>query len=187
MSSARHIRLVDPGELSGDARAAWDHVVRTRGMVGNMPKALANSPRAIERVMAIGDYIRDDSRLELEMREAVIATVAAARRCQYVWSHHIAFLERNGADADLLKTLGTAAAEEPGHPYADVIRLARLVAQAEDTPSDLVERVRAELGDERLIGLLVTIGHYCTLSGVVNTLGVPLEDEAQPLDLPARW
>ena len=81
--------LVEREDVPIDARPAYEHVAQSRGgRMANVFKALANSSGALEKVAAVGEFVRFQSTLEPRLRELVILTVAHKTRCVYEWTHH---------------------------------------------------------------------------------------------------
>jgi len=176
------VPLIERDEVLDEATAIYDRVAATRGRMGNVFKALANSPGALDRVAALGEFVRFESGLDDELREALILTVAAERSCIYEWTHHWHLAERAGMPAERLAVMGTNAAEE--EPVGPAVRLARTLVKTGDAPQELVAAMRERLGDRTLVELVATVGYYSLLAGLINSLGVPLEDDVQPIELP---
>lgn len=180
------VPLVERDEVDGDAAAVYDRVASTRGRMGNVFKALANSPGALDRVAAVGEFVRFESHLDDQLRELLILTVAAERSCIYEWTHHWHLAERVGVPADVLAAVGTDAADGLPDPVGPAVRIARSIARSGDAPADLVVAVGQQLGTEVLVEVVATVGYYTLLGGVINALGVPLEDDVEPVPLPDR-
>jgi 4-carboxymuconolactone decarboxylase len=180
------VPLVERDAFPAKELHVYDRVASTRGMMGNVFKALANSPGALERVAAVGEFVRFESGLDDQLREAVILTVAGNLRCVYEWTHHWHIAERLGTPEAVLARLATPAAEDEPAPLGPVVRFTRLVTWAEPVPDDLIEQLRGLLGDEGLVELNVTVGYYGLLARVINTFGVPLEEGVEAVGFPDR-
>jgi alkylhydroperoxidase family enzyme len=178
------VPLIEREDVVGEAAVTYDRVAATRGRMGNVFKALANSPGALDRVAALGEFVRFESGLGDELREALILTVAAERSCVYEWTHHWHLAERAGMSAERLAVMGTGAAEDEPAPIGPAVRLARSIARTGDAPAELVGDLRNRLGDRALVELVATVGYYTLLAGVINSLDVPLEEDVEPIELP---
>jgi alkylhydroperoxidase family enzyme len=177
------VRLVERNEVPEAARAAYDHVAEARGgTMGNVFKALANSPGALEKVAAVGEFIRFRSKLDDALRELVILTVAANTKCAYEWTHHQLVAERLEIAPEVLRLAGTPAMEQQPDPIGSAVRYARMVANGEHADHDTMHKLRDALGDEGIVELTVAVGYYLLLSRFINTIHVPLENgvEARP-------
>ena len=179
------VPLVEREEVAPGARAAYDHVARSRG--GEMPnvfKALANSPAALERIAAVGEFIRFQSRLDPVLRELVILTVARETRCAYEWSHHWEIAQRIGVAPALLAAVGTDGIETEPDPIGPAVRFARLVARAQAVDDGTFAAVETALGKAGVVELTVAVGYYGLLGRLLNTLDVPLEPGVSARPLP---
>jgi 4-carboxymuconolactone decarboxylase len=154
-------------------------------MMGNVFRALANSPGALDRVAGVGEYARFESDLDDRLREAVILTVAGRLGCLYEWTHHWHLAQRAGVDFTTVDPDGATTHTETDGGFAAELALARLVADGGPVPDDLLDRVRERLGDRGLVDLVVLVGYYGLLARFINTLHVPLEDGVEPVAMPA--
>jgi 4-carboxymuconolactone decarboxylase len=153
--------LVDRDALDGKAREVYDQVAESRG--GSMPNVfatLAHSSGALDRVAALGAFVRFDSGLDDQLREAVILIVAADLHCIYEYSHHHPLARELGMDPDLLARTGTPEADARLHQWPPALRYARLVSRNEEAPDDLIAELLDTLGAEGLVELTITVGYY---------------------------
>jgi|FaiFalDrversion3_1042247.scaffolds.fasta_scaffold14213_1 4-carboxymuconolactone decarboxylase len=175
------VPLVEQGQVPPDLREAYAHVARSRG--GHMPnvfKALANSPRAMEKVAALGEYLRFHSGMDATIRELAIMTVARQMECAYEWTHHWNAAVQAGVPEELLRKVGTLAIEQEPGMVGLATRYARLVVQRQEVPGELIDGILREWGPEGLLELTVLCGYYQLIAGVINNLRVPLEDDVAP-------
>lgn len=180
------VPLVERDQVQPEARSAYDHVAEVRGnTMGNVFKALANSPIGLEKVAAVGEFIRGHSVLDPVMRELVILTVAAQTRCAYEWTHHHHWIKRNlSVTPDVLAVAGTPALEQQPDPLGSAIRYARIVAAGEHADHETMDTLKKALGEQGLVELTITIGYYLLLARFINTMHVPIEDGAKPVPFP---
>ena len=146
-------------------------------------KALVNSPNAARAFHGLGNYIRYGSKLDTRLRELAILQVGWLARSPYEWSHHVKLGHDFGvSDADVQALIDDTA----GKPTALnalsklVLKAAREMtaegAMAEATFSAL----QAELGNELVVDLTLTIGFYNAVVRVLATLQIDVEPEYQP-------
>jgi alkylhydroperoxidase family enzyme len=146
-------------------------------------QALVNSPKAARAFSGLGGYIRYGSKLDPRLRELAILQVGWLARSPYEWSHHVKLGHDFGvSDADVQALIDDTA----GKPTALnalsklVLKAAREMtaegAMAEATFSAL----QAELGNELVVDLTLTIGFYNAVVRVLATLQIDVEPEYQP-------
>src|SRR6516165_9896686 len=107
------VALVERAEVAPADLPTYDHVAQSRG-AGRMPnvfKALANNPAVMDKVAAVGEYMRFQSKLDPQLRELAILTTAQEIRCIYEWTAHYTIAEKLGVPAKLLNSIGTPSIE----------------------------------------------------------------------------
>ncbi|MCU1361259.1 MAG: carboxymuconolactone decarboxylase family protein [Ilumatobacteraceae bacterium] len=167
---------IDAADLTAADVTRYERVAATRGSVPNVFKTLAHSAATMEVVADLGSHLRFQSGLDGPLREAVVLAIARDTMCEYEWSHHWHLADRNGVSAQLLHALSQGVAGRFPAPLGTAVRVARaLTAATTPDPAD-VDELRLHLGPSGLVDLLVLIGYYRLLAGVINTLAVPLED-----------
>ena len=137
-SNAR-VPLVERETVPAADLPAYDHVAKSRG-AGRMPnvfKALANNPAVMDRVAAVGEYMRFQSKLDPQLRELAILTTAQEIRCAYEWTAHYTIAQKLGVPAKLLSSVGTPQIESEPAPLGPELRFARLVARRKRRRCDL--------------------------------------------------
>jgi alkylhydroperoxidase family enzyme len=148
-----------------------------------LAKALVNSPKAARAFFGLGGYIRHGSKLDSRLRELAILQVGWLARSPYEWSHHIKLGHDFGVtDADVRALIDDTA----GKP-TDLDALSKLVLKAarEMTTDGAMSAptfnaLQAELGNELVVDLTLTIGFYNAVVRVLGTLQIDVEPEYQP-------
>ena len=146
-------------------------------------KALAHSPGALKSMSGVGAYIRHKSTLDPKLRELAILQVGYLARSPYEWSHHVKLGHDFGvSDADVQGLID----DTDGKP-TNLDPLSRLVlrgAREMTSNSAMAEAtfaaLQAELGNERVVDLTLTIGFYNAVVRVLATLQIDVEPEYQP-------
>lgn len=179
------VSLIEREDVAPEHLHRYDAVGAARGgRMANVFKALANSPMAMERVAAVGGYLRFEAGIPAALRELVTLTVAQECRCPFEWTAHWRLAVREGVDEDLLRQVGTPEIDQSPAPLGPALCFARLVARGQHVPDELVNVIRRELGDRGMVDLTVLASYYTALARIINTLGVPLEPgtAAQPFN-----
>ena len=181
-SSAR-VPLVERETVPAADLPAYDHVAKSRG-AGRMPnvfKALANNPTVMDRVAAVGEYMRFQSKLDPQLRELAILTTAQEIRCAYEWTAHYTIAQKLGVPAITLGSVGTPQVESGSAPLGAELRFARLVARGESVDDATFDAVKNHLGNAGVLDLIGLIGYYGLLARMLNTLQVPLDEGVEAI------
>jgi len=146
-------------------------------------KALVNSPKAARAFSGLGGYIRYGSKLDPRLRELAILQVGWLARSPYEWSHHVKLGHDFGVTED---DIGALIDDTAGRPTTldplsrTVLKAAREMtaegAMAEATFASL----QAELGNEQVVDLTLTIGFYNAVVRVLATLQIDVEPDYMP-------
>jgi alkylhydroperoxidase family enzyme len=146
-------------------------------------QALVNSPKAARAFSGLGGYIRYGSKLNPRLRELAILQVGWLARSPYEWSHHVKLGHDFGVtDADVQALIDDTA----GKPTAlDALSKLALKAAREMTSDGAMTAatfaaLQAELGNEQVVDLTLTIGFYNAVVRVLATLQIDVEPDYQP-------
>jgi len=181
-SNAR-VPLVEREAVPAADLLAYDHVAKSRG-AGHMPnvfKALANNPAVMERVAAVGEYMRFQSKIDPQFRELAILTTAQEIRCVYEWTAHYTIAQKLGVPAKLLSSVGTPQIENESAPLGPELRFARLVERGESVDDATFDTVKSHLGNAGVLDLIGLVGYYGLLARMLNTLQVPLDEGVEAI------
>ena len=131
-------------------------------------QALVNSPKAARAFSGLSGYIRYGSKLNPRLRELAILQVGWLARSPYEWSHHVKLGHDFGVtDADVQALIDDTA----GKPTAlDALSMTAATFAA----------LQAQLGNEQVIDLTLTIGFYNAVVRVLATLQIDVEPDYQP-------
>jgi 4-carboxymuconolactone decarboxylase len=147
---------------------------------------LLRSPRLLERVAKLGEYLRFDSVLDPRIRE--LATCAAARHVtnQFEWLMHAPLARKAGVAEATIEALrvgarpkGLPADEEAALDFA--FELLHTHGTSEPTYLAAVDR----FGEEGVVELVTLLGYFVMVSWLMNVAHTPAQAAAQGKALPA--
>ena len=141
----------------------------------NVFKTLAHRPKLLRRVNSLGGYFVVHGSIPVREREIVILRTAARAGSAYELAHHRRLAAEAGLSADAVRAAEDPAAE---HAWSSEDRaLLDLVEDlvADDSVSDATWDALAPFGDEGRLELLVLVGHYRLLAGVLNAIRVEID------------
>ncbi len=150
---------------------ALDEFRRLRGTEPFGPfVALLKSPELLNKVSALGEYLRYRSALPPRLSEFVILITAAHWQQQYEWDLHAPIALKAGVAQATLDSL--TARERPGsltEPEAALYDLCRAVHErTRQTDASYTRAVQA-VGEQGVIDAIGICGYYALLAMVLNT------------------
>ena len=168
-----------PSPLPADIQEAIDAVMR-----GNPPLLLFTTMARDRRLFFkfFNSGLLDRGHLTIRQREIVIDRVTAACDAEYEWGVHVStFATKAGLTEEQITSLTTGGPEDPCWEDADrvLIQLCDNLHRSCTVDDDLWARLSAYHSDEAILELLMLAGAYRTVSYLVNSLRLPLEEGAR--------
>jgi len=148
----------------------------------NLVRALAHSPDGARAFAALAAFIRFKSRLDPRLREMAILQVGCLTRSPYEYSHHVKIGREFGVSDGDLRALAeeTAGRHSALEPLAKaVLRAAREMTRDLAISDPTFAALRAELDNECLVDLVMTIAVYNGVVRLLATLQIDVEPEYQ--------
>jgi 4-carboxymuconolactone decarboxylase len=175
-------RLADPiDSLPPEARRVYEKIAAKRGAVRGPFASLMHAPELAERVGDLGEYLRFGGSLPGDIRELAVLITARSVNQPYEWVAHakIARAEKLPDEVvERVRTRGDLAALPPR--LARPARVVQHVLAFESIPRELQDQVEKELGLGGLMELVVLVGHYRLIAGVLFAFDTPLPDGTAP-------
>ena len=175
-------KLADPlDSLPPEAKRVYDKITAKRGLVRGPFASLMHDPELAERVGDLGEYLRFGGTLPGDIRELAVLVTARAIDQPYEWVAHakIARTEKLPDEViERVRTRGDLAALPPR--LARPARVVQHVLANESIPRALQDEVQRELGLGGLMELVVLVGHYRLIAGVLFAFDTPLPDGTPP-------
>ena len=174
-------RLPDPtGSLSPAAQALYNELVGQRGRIDGMYRSLLNHPELTRRVSDLGTFLRFGAgALPDAVRELVILWLARQVGAAYEWVKHEPPAKAAGLSAAAIDAM-RAGQEPPGldETQQAALKVARCVLELRSIPLDLQETLTGLVEIEGVIELVVLVGFYRMIAGVIFAFDVPLPEGA---------
>jgi len=174
-------RLPDPtGALTPEAQALYDRLAAQRGRIDGMYRSLLNHPGLTRRVSDLGSFLRfGDGALPGAVRELVILWLARRVEAAYEWVKHVSPARAAGLSEAVIEAL-RAGQEPPGldETQQAALQVAQCALELRSIPPDLQATVSEMLGMKGVIELVVLVGFYRMIAGVIFAFDVPLPQGA---------
>ena len=185
VQAQERLPTISSDKMSEAQKKAAAEYVAARGPLTGPWQVLLRSPELINRVRPVSDYVRFNSTLSPRVSEFIILITARHWAQQYVWnSHHRPALE-GGLKPAIAKAVAEgrrpqemAEDEEVAYDFCTELQRNRNVSDA------TYARALSKFGERGIVDIVALIGHYTTVSMVLNTAGTPLPAGATPAFAP---
>ena len=173
-------RLPDPtGSLTPDGQHLYEHLVARRGHIDGMYRSLLNRPELARTVSDLGTFLRFGAgNLPPDVRELVILWVARRTGATYEWVKHEPLARAAGLPDSVITTL--RAGQQPAgldENQEAALQVATCALELRPIPEDLQETLAGQVGIKGVIELVVLVGFYRMIAGVIFAFDVPLPDD----------
>ena len=151
---------VDPASASPEIREVLENLPPL-----NIFRTVAHADTAVRPLLRLGGAILGQGELDPRRRELAILRTAAVTGAEYEWIQHESIAGGVGLEADVFDAddrLVLLCAEE----------LLRNDAVGEATFS----RARERLSDREIVELILAVGYYRMLAGVMNSVAIDLDE-----------
>ena len=174
----RRLPRIPPVEEFDDAqREALDKTLfGTDGRPMNVFKTLAHQPKLLRRVNSLGGYFVVHGSIPVREREIAILRTAARAGCEYELAHHRRLAAEAGLDGDEIEAaIDPAITHEWATADRAVLRIADELFERDAVADDSWDALADPFGDVGRLELLVLVGYYRMLAGVLNTVRVEVD------------
>jgi 4-carboxymuconolactone decarboxylase len=183
----RHLALtrprvppIEPAEMTPAIRTMLDPRGNGRP-VAAVYRTFAQHPALYEPRQMLSEYIRLNATLSPRVREMLILRIGFLCQSAYEWAAHARAGRAAGLSADEIRRIAAG----PGAGW-DAKDAAILRAVDEMYENDVVSEttwtaLATQFDQKGLLDVLITAGGYRMVSMALNTLGVPLEPDSEPL------
>ncbi|MDP1835393.1 MAG: hypothetical protein Q8K75_05630 [Chlamydiales bacterium] len=166
-------QLPDPtANLKGSDLKLYHDLCAKRGRIDGMYRTLLNHPQLTEHVSNLGTYLRFDSTLPGNLREFTILYTANKLKVEYEWIKHLEPARKAGLDDNLIGAIQDHMTLP--EPFATIARAADNILNLENIPQQLQNSIIEIVQTKGLLELVVLIGFYRMIAGVIRACDVQL-------------
>jgi len=146
------------------------------GGSSNVNGILAKHPGLYKRFAPFAAKLLYGGRLPSTDREVLVLRTAWRTRSEYQWVHHVRYGRAAGLDDAVIEAVREPGLSETLSAFQRVlVRAADLLIDEHELDEATYRSLREAYDDPQLIELVMLVGHYTMLAGLLNTLGVELE------------
>ncbi len=166
-------------DLPESERHIYDEAAKSRGSteIGRAFQELMSSPEAATRVMAVGTYLRFQSKLPDTIRELVSMTAAREMNCDFEQTAHKNLSRKAGVSEASITAVENGKAPAGLQPEeASVITYTLELLREHRVKDETFNTVHKQLGTKNLVDLTTLIGYYALVSLTFNAVDLKLAD-----------
>lgn len=177
-------RLPDPlSTLTPEAVFLYKQLEAKRGRIDGMYLSLLNHPELTRHVSGLGTFLRFGAGvLPAAVRELVILWLAKGVGAAYEWVKHEPMARAAGLSDAVINAL-RAGQEPPGLDATQqaALQVAKCALELHSIPAEVQEALAGQVGIKGVLELVVLVGFYRMIAGVIFAFDVSLpEDAADP-------
>jgi len=169
-------------ELPPAARALHDQLTAKRGRIDGMYQTLLNHPALLEKVAALGSYLRfEGSALPPAARELAILACARTMGAAYEWVKHVPVARQAGISNEILEDLRLGRSPQGlDATQQAVLRAAGHALARRSLPEPVQAALEKAYGVKGVVELVVLCGFYAMIAGVIFAFDIPLPEGERP-------
>ena len=163
--------------MDAAGQAIWDEIETSRGGVARNYAAILNNPQAAGAMAGLGGYARYETPLPPRVKALAVLTAAREACGHYVWTVNQAAAREAGISDEIIAAIREYRA--PAGFDADDATVVQFVLELlrQHRISDATfEAIRALVGNEGVVDVLVVSGYYHTLAHCLQALDVDLPE-----------
>ena len=169
-------------DVPAEHHALVDHVMKVFGALRGPSSVLLHSPKMAWSVFNLGDYFRDESIVEPQLRSVGVLIAARERQGVYVWGAQVNAARRNGVPEEVIDLIRQRA-DPSRYPAADraVAAYAEQLMRTNRVQQSTFDALKNGHSVQWLIELTTVINYYAMLCGITSALEVPPAEGYDPL------
>jgi AhpD family alkylhydroperoxidase len=120
------VKLIEYAEASGEVKAVYDDIMKTRGVdwINNFWKALANDPNQLRRVWQNVKQVMGPGTLDPLLKEMIYIAVSVTNGCEYcTYSHTAAARKKGMSEAQFLELMAVIGLANETNRLSDGLRV----------------------------------------------------------------
>jgi 4-carboxymuconolactone decarboxylase len=177
------VKLIQNKEdVAPEHHALFDELAALRGRVSGPSTVVLHSPGLARPWNQVSEYLHGHSVVEPQHTELAVSATAREQDCRFIWNAHVPLARGAGVSVAAIEAVRDRKGLD-GMPSeeASVVRFVRQLLQDNRVDVGVFEPLLAAHGPRWMVELVVWIGRYSALAGIVNSFEVPPPLDAEPL------
>jgi 4-carboxymuconolactone decarboxylase len=168
------LKIPERDELAPEGRAAFDHIMASRGHIGGPFTVLVHSPELGKRVSDVGAYCRFESGLAADLRTISVMKVARTFNCRFEWAGWTRQAREAGVPESVIEAIRDGRHPEGLTPDQELVVAFgnQILGEKHRVEKDTYDAVVARFGIKGAIDLAMNYGYFAMLTFTLNTFEV---------------
>ena len=174
--------ISDKSQVPAEHHAVVDGVLKVFGQIRGPFSMLLHSPKLAERILALGNFYRDESVVAPRLRSLAILVAARERQGAYVWSAQVNAARKAGVREEAIGLIRAKADPAKFAPEErEVVAYAEQLMRTNRVDQAAFDALKNRYGVPWLVELTAVMNYYGLLSGVVSAFEVAAPPDGDPL------
>jgi 4-carboxymuconolactone decarboxylase len=177
------VKLIQNKEdIAPEHYALFDELASLRGRISGPSTVVLHAPGLARPWNEISEYLHRQSVVEAKDAELAVSATAREYDCPYIWAAHVPAARRAGVSEQTIASVRDGLALD-GLPHEEmlVVQYVRQLLQSNRVEQSTFEPLLREHDPRWLVELMVWIGRYGALAGILNAFDVSPAPDAEPL------
>lgn len=168
------IEAVNPKEATGETKELLDAVQQKLGMVPNIMRMFANSPKALAAFLGLFENIGQGV-LDPKIGERIALAVGESNSCQYCVSAHTAIAQKAGLDRDEIANARRGSSADSKADAAVKLASSLNKNRGSITTMEFTQAKEAGLSDAEIVEIITHVGLNFLNNVLSNSMQVKID------------
>ncbi len=168
------IKTVNPKEATGETKELLDAVQQKLGMVPNIMRVFANSPKALAAFLGLFENIGQGV-LDPKIGERIALAVGESNSCQYCVSAHTATAKKAGLDRDEIANARRGSSADSKADAAVKLASSLNKNRGSITTMEFTQAKEAGLSDAEIVEIITHVGLNFLNNVLSNSMQVKID------------
>ena len=168
------IETINPSEATGETREMLDAIQQKLGMVPNIMRMYANSPKALAAFLGLFENIGQGV-LDPKIGERIALAVGESNGCQYCVSAHTAIGQKAGLDREEIANARRGSSADPKADAAVKLASSLNKSRGNITTVEFTQAKEAGLSDAEIVEIITHVGLNFLNNVLSNSMQVKID------------
>jgi uncharacterized peroxidase-related enzyme len=169
------ISYVEKENTTPEIQAMYDQLEKKFGVVPNVVKAMANSPKLLPGFLTLLGASLGPTEVDAPLKELAILTTSKINGCKYCTAHHTAAGRRAGLSKEKLDATPDYSSSIFDEKERAVVRFANEVTENVAASDESLNELGKHFNESQIAELNIVIGVFNLLTRFADTFKVDLE------------
>jgi len=169
------IPYVEKENTTPEIQAMYDQLEKKFGLVPNVVKAMANSPKLLPGFLTLLGATLGPTEVDTPLKELAILTTSKINGCRYCTAHHTAAGKRAGLSKEKMDAAPDYTSSIFDEKERAVVRFANEVTENVAASDESLNELGKHFNESQIAELNIVIGVFNLLTRFADTFKVDLE------------